>query len=925
MMSMLGRSKVQLYPTRARALAAKRSAAKNNEAFGIDFTTPLDFAGEVWDLFGDGRNMVSPLVRTLLIFDMLEDHGFARSVGTARLLASFVRQSLGRIEADAIPKDDLTASERALIDLVHTYREKLNSAGLCEEADLLDAVRTFGHHWDLSFGAECLLDGMGKDAFASVLDKRETRADDVDIPPDEPTLRYLLPQGPLAIDAMIVDEVVEAIDDGFESIAVCVSDPLESSVNMSAYVGTRAEYFAQVKLPLTETVLGKACFAASALLQEGTADWQAVLFDFALNPYAAIKSFTYEDIYGDKTPWAGQQTMLRAADVVQVFSSDRTLRREDALAFLVRVSVPFRCLKGLMQGNGCDAKAFIEDAKAVIAQQFPERERLIEFAALGKLSDLIDELWCLERPEDVALFFPEISVSVSWCESDAEPASAVSDTSGPRAKSHVVFVALDSLDDLSPASFDEVIIGDVSDTAFNAKQSDAALGHLLERFGMTDTVDALTRTRFCFFCGARSARRRLVCCLPLRNAEKKTSYPSFCFEELVDERSGGTCAAAQLYDHETLMREAQLDIRSRGESELTRMVGQKFAAVSETKILPMYARGHLYESAVTDHLRRTPGEAGKYILSPSAMEAYVSCPYRWFIERVVKLEDVVEGFGALERGSFAHRVFEVLYRSFAEFDSSAGLAETDIAQVRERFEEVFDRVLAEQTDKRPLDARYIPLTKSEWAATMRLKEDLWNCVLSLRSLPKEFSVMFTEADLASDEDHLVDYAGYALTGRIDRVDSDGSGTYYVLDYKGSVTGYDAGGAARASDACDDDSTEEESASDLPRHVQALVYAQALKRGLLAAQAHCIGALYVRYMQSSTSRSFAGSVASDVPALTELVSAHSYVHGDFDRYLDDIEEKLACRLYPLSQSRIDIEPVDEHACAFCPYLFCEGRR
>ena len=46
------------------------------------------------------------------------------------------------------------------------------------------------------------------------------------------------------------------------------------------------------------------------------------------------------------------------------------------------------------------------------------------------------------------------------------------------------------------------------------------------------------------------------------------------------------------------------------------------------------------------------------MLSPSAIEAYLACPYRWFVERRLRPEPLDECFGAAEKGTFAHGLRE---------------------------------------------------------------------------------------------------------------------------------------------------------------------------------------------------------------------------------------------------------------------------
>ena len=53
------------------------------------------------------------------------------------------------------------------------------------------------------------------------------------------------------------------------------------------------------------------------------------------------------------------------------------------------------------------------------------------------------------------------------------------------------------------------------------------------------------------------------------------------------------------------------------------------------------------------------------VLSASAIEAYLQCPYSWFIGRKVRIDGLDEGFGPVEKGTFAHGVYASLFEALA--------------------------------------------------------------------------------------------------------------------------------------------------------------------------------------------------------------------------------------------------------------------
>lgn len=54
----------------------------------------------------------------------------------------------------------------------------------------------------------------------------------------------------------------------------------------------------------------------------------------------------------------------------------------------------------------------------------------------------------------------------------------------------------------------------------------------------------------------------------------------------------------------------------------------------------------------------------RLVVSPSAIETYRSCPYKWFVERKLRLDDEGEAFGGREIGTFVHGVFQRFYEAW---------------------------------------------------------------------------------------------------------------------------------------------------------------------------------------------------------------------------------------------------------------------
>nr|WP_253904881.1 PD-(D/E)XK nuclease family protein [Adlercreutzia sp. ZJ473] len=311
--------------------------------------------------------------------------------------------------------------------------------------------------------------------------------------------------------------------------------------------------------------------------------------------------------------------------------------------------------------------------------------------------------------------------------------------------------------------------------------------------------------------------------------------------------------------------------------------------------------------SVAEGARRLP------VLSPSAIEAYLGCPYQWFVTRRIRLNELDEGFGALETGSFAHAVLAAFYdalaaRGCARVPADAvGWQEASIL-----FDEVFaEQVAAQRTQDPAASSRLVARAEAEVLAVERLREVLRESVRRQARFAPTYAVCAHELEIKPDQG--VDYAGARLNGRVDRVDVDAAaGRYLVLDYKGSSERHAAGFPDDADPA----------AFALPRKVQALVYAQAL-RGRFDGLA-CAGALYLGYRAKSDGAFAAGSFDEAAGDLGEFGKDSSRVHMNFARFLDLVEEKIAPHVRALMEGRIAADPASKEACAHCPVASCERR-
>ena len=257
-------------------------------------------------------------------------------------------------------------------------------------------------------------------------------------------------------------------------------------------------------------------------------------------------------------------------------------------------------------------------------------------------------------------------------------------------------------------------------------------------------------------------------------------------------------------------------------------------------------------------------------VSPSDIESYVACPYRWFIERRINPQAIDFERGPLEQGVFVHEVFAEFYQTINVSHTTARVTEENYSWARNVFVDIFNAKLKEQSEDD--SAHYRLETELDMIEGKRLKERLLASLKRQAVLLPSFEPALHEQTIGVSD--TVVYAGLSLVGRVDRVDIDRENNrFVVIDYKGSVAGYDAG------------FNPDKEGFSLPHKIQALIYAQVLRKQF--AGMHCSGALYLSYRAKEDSGSIAGSFNDSVLDLDGFAKDKSKVVMNFESYLDQV--------------------------------------
>ena len=178
------------------------------------------------------------------------------------------------------------------------------------------------------------------------------------------------------------------------------------------------------------------------------------------------------------------------------------------------------------------------------------------------------------------------------------------------------------------------------------------------------------------------------------------------------------------------------------------------------------------------YLKGTVAKDG-YSISVSAFSEYASCPYRFFVHRVLGIretDEISEEVTALDGGILWHKVLELIYKEVREKGKEKVASELE-TKLREIATNVFNDNKASEIFKQVEFEKYYSSIKQ------LIEEDL------TRAYSKP---VYLELNFGSGEEWpAVKLGPYELKGKIDRVDqiSDGERTgYLVYDYKRSNHG-----------------------------------------------------------------------------------------------------------------------------------------
>lgn len=479
----------------------------------------------------------------------------------------------------------------------------------------------------------------------------------------------------------------------------------------------------------------------------------------------------------------------------------------------------------------------------------------------------------------------------------------------PRAQ--VRFASLADASVLRPGCYDAVLFADVDLDSYPLSHEGGPLATLtanLGREGVTLEPAALLRVRFGH--AMQAARGPVALARVTHDRQARECYPAAVWTEL---RAHAEAAGAA-------------KVACVGEGGIVADFDPAAGEGIECKRVACEAPQHLSEAAVPYLvLRRRDGEGEDAPLVPrltsaSQIEAYSTCPLCWFVSYRVKPQSIDAGFGNMEKGNFVHDVLEHLHARLPQ-EGMERVTPMNLPRAKELLHEVFAETLAEHAGKRGTEGPLVPLSPVEERQVAEILPQLEGVLAYESEALAPFAPRYLE--FAFNELR-VEYAGWPLGGRIDRVDVDAENRAVVIDYK-HRSGVEE--FKLADPTVRDEESGEAPIDDprwLPPHTQTLIYAQAMRRAL---DLDTRAALY--FSTKGGKPALRGAASAElleeergdgrIPGLKKGFPGEGG-NMDFDALLDRVETGIAERLRELEAGNVAaVDPASTQAAhARCSY-------
>ncbi len=881
----------------------KRNASMHSSGeFATSVTTLGAWVADSWELFGDGRRIVTKAERDMVMATVFESSALCDGSGdgcispeAAAKVASYCVQNAAGLpafeKAVAFPGDfGLSEAQIRILEGVSAYYARLEELGRIERGHVLAAlpdlmgdacVRRVRFSGALPFGPvdEAFLEALK--GFSYDVEWAQG-VDGIGPAPDGIDVRFAFPAGGYARPRLLMRIIDECLDGG--TAVITAKDPARLFSELAPALLERGIPCAvQSRVPFPSTELGRALFSVYRVMTDPDA------------PKSLVSDFLFTSFSG-----------LGKREACELDAAMRRDRCKDASRCLDEVRARCRMLdifEELAQTPDADVLLGVIEDYIDEVPGYDEAYRAQQKAAAAVLRTMMGAARlagasmarCMAR-------LSSVSVESSACVGAAGAGDV-----------RVIVSDQKRAAQREPGSCDAVIMCEMSSDAYPVQDAADSGSVLLGELGIGSGPDTLVRERCTFSALAALPRRLLVIERSLNDAAANPTYPCVTVQEFVDCYREDTAATDDIDNAYALpehLRRGMFELGEEGLFENAAVSERPQDVIAEA---PRPCAGQVSDSHRTMVVASRSSDggdvAGLPVLSASQIESYLRCPYLWFAQRRLRLSALDEGFGPVQKGDFAHHALRDFY---GRFTARTGLPRVS-AESLEAAQAIMDEVLAEhvrnQYELEPLASnRLVAVTELESREVTQLCDAIRDHLAFDAEFLPGFHPAYHEFGIRK-EDGVV-YAGRLLAGSVDRVDVDGQGRAVIVDYKSSI-----GPEYALSQETD----------GIPLKVQTLIYAQAVRRIL---GLDVVGAVYVCY-----GRSHAVSGAFDArlePGDFGGIDAEACGYmpqgaGSFADLLDGVERRIDEELGRMFSGDIAPDPSFDGACAWCPVTGCPERR
>lgn len=875
---------------------------------GVNVQTHMQFIAGLWDLYGDGSTLVDPGVRRVLLRPLVTQVGLMQSAPTPKLITSLCDFVQEAIASGVEPTRNLTESQAKVMELVSLYEHKLELEGLREAAQVEDILVAQGACAGMNLVFECpdtqsahvrrFMDAAAACADIVVVEQvlqpdpalhHAVKGNELD------ELRRLLFTGNRGlkahgqvrigeargqhvqdeVTARLVREIHEREGIAFGDMLICYGaghnpHPLLHEKLARADV----PFVSHFSLPCARIAFGAAFTQLERVMlnPDDEASFEP-LVDFIGSPYAGIDP---RDARALQMRWrerAHSTAQARLEDIRNGFvqgnaTARQTKGRLEPLVNILDASREDRVR--MMFENACgahlDADVLVDDRAAA--------ETLLDYI------ELCDRYHCVPDIDEMA------NLAVELVRSFGEPEDALR-------------VVLASKTDITRAQV--IVLPGLDSVTYPMASQDGPFDEPMSVLGIARADTLADDQRLLLLNVIERSDSLFACTRATHDASGEESCASALFEELVDVYRGAA-------DDEVGLPVAGIPETLAPFSLSLSEAEAFFGAGRENEMRFAVMRGEL-EREWSKHNLLFDLQEKMLPFSPTGLEDYYRCPYRWFACRRVGYNGMDNAFDAASQGNLVHATMERFYKDLKE----AGFARVTPECLPQALE-IARMSFAHQVEhemNRSRGGLYLKTKREE-----RQCAELLDLICEFIKRDAEFLPGFTptyfELTLGRGTGIMLEYAGVHVRGKVDRIDVDAQGNAVIVDYK--LSGLSDGYGFKSEE-------------ELPLRIQTDIYATLVQRHfeMLGTPLRVVGSVYRSYSKNCMRGVYMRGIdwgtmetlREDRDALPRASSDESY-----EEYLVHVENEVAARIECLREGDIAPNPIADGVCDYCKALaFC----